>query len=157
MSQHDSVCALVPKLAGWPRVINADGGGGAVAAPTDVRDEHQVGQLVDAAVATFGRVDIVVNNAGGTYLKPLDSLSLAEWNPVVLLNLSSDVHHDEGGGSPSGGNRRDDHQHLVLLRFHGAMGGAPYSAAKSGVEMVTEIAAAELSPRGIRVNSLPPG
>ena len=67
----------------------AQAGGRAWAVPTDVTDPVQVGQLFDAAVQRWGRVDLLFNNAGmGAPAVPLDELSLQDWKSVVDVNLN---------------------------------------------------------------------
>jgi NAD(P)-dependent dehydrogenase (short-subunit alcohol dehydrogenase family) len=124
----------------------------------DVRDPEQVQALVDFAMTSYGRLDIVVNNAGGTYLKPMETLEHREWERIISLNLTS-VFSMTKAAIP----HLRKHGGGVIVNVssssasHGTMGGAAYSAAKSGVEMLTRVAAAELSPRGIRVNCVAPG
>lgn len=130
----------------------------ALVVPTDVRDDEQVRSLVDSAIGCWGRLDMLVNNAGGTYLKPLIELDIAEWERIISLNLTSVFSatkaaipylEADGGGS------------IVNISSSsastGTVGGSAYSAAKSGVEMLTKVSAAELGPRGIRVNCVAPG
>ncbi|HEY2331254.1 MAG TPA: SDR family NAD(P)-dependent oxidoreductase, partial [Acidimicrobiales bacterium] len=55
--------------------------------PTDVRDEAQVESLVERTVGEMGRVDVVVNNAGGSYLFPLEETPLDKWDNSFALNV----------------------------------------------------------------------
>ena len=64
-------------------------GGSAIAVPGDVRREADVIALFDAARATFGRLDVLVNNAGVTAHKPIDEMSLEYWNDIVAVNLTA--------------------------------------------------------------------
>jgi NAD(P)-dependent dehydrogenase (short-subunit alcohol dehydrogenase family) len=129
----------------------------ALAVPTDVRESDQVQRLVDRVIEHFGQLDVVVNNAGGTYLRPLEAMRLADWENSMALNLNSIFmmtkaavpHLEKVGGvivnvSSSAAS--------TGFRF-----GSAYSAAKSGVEMFTRVSAAELGSRGIRVNCIAPG
>jgi NADP-dependent 3-hydroxy acid dehydrogenase YdfG len=60
----------------------------AIAVPVDVSDEDSVTRLVTTAVDAFGTVDVLVNNAGTTLLRPLLDHSLADWNSVLEVNLT---------------------------------------------------------------------
>jgi NAD(P)-dependent dehydrogenase (short-subunit alcohol dehydrogenase family) len=64
-------------------------GGSALVVPTDMRSETGVTALIAAAVATFGRLDVLVNNAGITAHRPIDEMSLDYWNDVIAVNLTS--------------------------------------------------------------------
>ena len=64
-------------------------GGSALAVPTDVKREADIVALIATAVKTFGRLDVLVNNAGITAHKPIDEMSLDYWNEVLAVNLTS--------------------------------------------------------------------
>lgn len=129
----------------------------ALAVATDVRDEAQVQALVDATIDRFGRLDIVINNAGGAYMRLLREMTTTEWEKCVSLNLTSAFlmtkatlpHLQVNGGA------------IVNVSSaaasSGTIGGAAYGAAKAGLEMFTKVASAELGPSGIRVNCVAPG
>jgi NAD(P)-dependent dehydrogenase (short-subunit alcohol dehydrogenase family) len=67
----------------------AAAGGSALAAPCDMRSEADVIALFTQTIATFGRVDVLVNNAGITAHRPVDEMSLDYWNEVIAVNLTS--------------------------------------------------------------------
>ncbi|MES2497516.1 MAG: SDR family oxidoreductase [Pseudomonadota bacterium] len=77
----DRLDALVARLEG--------AGGEALAVATDVTDEASVAALFAAAMARFGRVDVLVNNAGIADSTPADTMELADWHRVVDTNLTS--------------------------------------------------------------------
>jgi NADP-dependent 3-hydroxy acid dehydrogenase YdfG len=62
-------------------------GGRALALATDVTDRHQVSRLVDTAVQTFGRVDVMINNAGLMPQSLLERLKIDEWDRMVDVNI----------------------------------------------------------------------
>jgi NADP-dependent 3-hydroxy acid dehydrogenase YdfG len=62
-------------------------GGKALAVPTDVTNSDQVKQLVDAAVQKFGRIDVMINNAGLMPLSPIERLEIDDWNRAIDVNV----------------------------------------------------------------------
>jgi 3-oxoacyl-[acyl-carrier protein] reductase len=149
------------KLEGAERVAQAieTGGGSALAVAADVSDAAQVGALFDAALARFGTLDVLVNNAGMTNTERhfLDA-DADWWNRIIAVNLSSmflcgqraaQIMAGKGAGviinMSSGG----------ATRAH--RGNAAYDAAKGGVEALTRAMALDLGPYGVRVNGLVPG
>lgn len=78
----------VERLADLVAQIEA-GGGEALAVATDVTDEAAVANLFAAAVARFGTVDVLINNAGIAENTPVDQASLDHWNQVIATNLTS--------------------------------------------------------------------
>ena len=125
---------------------------GDVGVPADVR--HMVG----AVVQRFGRLDVLVNNAGVQTWTPFLEVREEEWDLVIRTNLkgcflctqAAALHmKDHGGGAivniGSGSNK---------VPFPGLVA---YTASKGGIEMLTRVAAVELAPHGIRVNCVAPG
>ena len=124
----------------------------------DIRSASQVAAMFQKVVAAFGRLDLLVNNAGVQTWKPLLDVTEEEWDIVVDTNLkgcflctqqAARVMKDHGGGSivnlGSGCNK---------LAFPSLVA---YTASKGGIEMLTKEAAVELGQYGIRVNCIAPG
>lgn len=135
--------------------INASGGR-ALAVPTDVTDRAAVVALADAAIATFGGLDIWVNNAGGSTVRsPLVKLDEADWDACMGLNLTA-----VWSGSVVASERLNDGGSIINITSPAAtravLGSGHYSAAKAGVNALTLTMAMELAPR-IRVNGVAPG
>jgi NAD(P)-dependent dehydrogenase (short-subunit alcohol dehydrogenase family) len=131
-------------------------GGQALAITTDVTDDASVEALAQGAVDAFGRLDVWVNNAGGSPIQaPLSELPREEWDANLRLNLTAvwscsviaNRHLADGGR---------------ILNISSKAGADPvpgsghYSAAKAGVNSLTVSFARELGPR-IRVNCIMPG
>lgn len=124
----------------------------------DVADEDQWADAVEIAETAFGRVDVLVNNAGITAAGAISDFPLATWRRVLDINLTgtflgiravADSMISAGGGSIVNVSSVDGLRALPGLHAYGA--------SKAGVRLLTKSAAAELAPRRIRVNSLHPG
>ncbi|MFZ3084427.1 SDR family oxidoreductase [Rhodoferax ferrireducens] len=123
----------------------------------DIRQEPTVKQTVAAVVAAHGRIDGLVNNAGGQYMMPLEAISAKGWEAVLNTNLTggflmarecflqSMARH---GGSIVN----------IVADMWGSMPGMGHSgAARAGMVSFTETAALEWAGRGVRVNAVAPG
>ena len=132
-------------------------GGKAIAIQADAADADAVKAAVEKTVATFGRVDVLVNNAGTAIPKPFEEATLEEMNRVIDINLRGVFaatqaglkHMREGGriimiGSAVG--------ERVLVP-----GLVPYAATKGAVKIFTQGLAREVGSRGITVNNVQPG
>jgi NAD(P)-dependent dehydrogenase (short-subunit alcohol dehydrogenase family) len=131
----------------------------AVVVPADVTDPDAVRGMVEAALTGLGKIDIVVNNAGGTaFMVPFTDLRFAGWTKVMRLNVESAVHvlqavapHLLGRGSGS----------VINVASVAALGGtpalAPYGASKAALVSLTRSLALEWAHAGVRVNALCPG
>lgn len=133
---------------------------GGVARPfvADVSKVAEIGSMVEAVVAAFGDVHILVNSAGIVGGTPAGTTSEADYDRVMDTNLKGPffcanavVPLMKANGSG----------HIVNIAgigaFKGSSGGAAYCASKAGVISVTEALANELAPHGIHVNAIAPG
>ena len=125
---------------------------------TDVTQEDQVKALMDKTAETYGRIDIVINNAGGgdggpnliPYLPAKDFEAGYKLNLMgVVFGIKHAVDHMTGGGSIVSTSS--------VAGFQGAPTMAPYVASKAAIIGVTRTAAIELAARNIRVNCVCPG
>ena len=135
--------------------INA-AGGRAIAVTTDVTQQGDLEALARAAVSHFGKLDIWVNNAGGSPIQaPLVELPPEEWHATLALNLSAVFY-----GVRAAVKVMADGGRIVNISSIAAQdvfqGSGHYSAAKAGVDMLTKTLAHELGPR-IRINAVLPG
>ena len=130
----------------------------AVPIGVDVRDEGSCRAMVDEAAAALGHVDILVNNAGGSYMFPFLETDMSRYDNNMALNLRgcylltqlvAPLMIERRGGS------------IVNISssagMTGVRGGAVYSAAKAGLQMLTRVVAAELGPKGVRCNAIAVG
>ena len=133
-------------------------GGEALSLATDVRQPERVAEAVAATVARFGGVDVLVNNAGGTFAASfLDSVEKG-WDALHRMNLKSVLHCTQAvarrmveqgrGGSIV--------NVVSIEAVRAAPGYGPYAAAKAGVVSLTQTLALELAPHHIRVNAIAP-
>ncbi len=135
----------------------ADDGGRASTQACDIRQEDAVRALVAAVLAEHGRIDGLVNNAGGQYMTPLEKISAKGWEAVVATNLTGGFlvarecylqHMQASGGAVVN----------IVADMWGSMPGMGHSgAARAGMVSFTETAALEWSRSGVRVNAVAPG
>ena len=123
---------------------------------TDVTAEDSVAGLLDGVLAEHGRLDLVVNSAGVSTLGNVVDLAADEWRRVVDVCLTGAFLVIKHAGQRLSAGGSVISLSSLNARQPGA-GLAPYCAAKAGLSMLTEVAALELGPRGIRVNAIAPG
>ena len=138
--------------------IAGSAGSPCLAVPTDVKDEAAVCRLVARAHDEFGRIDILINNAGGTRMGPLEDIPSRGWDSIFELNARSAYVATREAG-----------RHMIAQQagaivnissnagMTGVRGGAHYSAAKAALQMFTRVTAAEWGRHGIRANSVAAG
>lgn len=131
---------------------------GSISIPCDVRDEDQMKALVAGTVEHYGRLDLMVPNAGIGRVAPLVETDLAAWREVTSVNLdgvflalrwAAPAIVRSGGGSV-----------VCIASVTGTTGSpliASYAAAKAAVINLTKTAAMELRDSGVRVNAVAPG
>ncbi|MBI4464954.1 MAG: SDR family oxidoreductase [Acidobacteria bacterium] len=127
--------------------------------PCDVSDEAAVREMVERAEAHFGKIDVLVNNAGYfPTLSPAQAMPESEWERTLRLNLTSAFSVSR---KVLPGMQARRHGSIVMISSTGAIGaypyGSPYAAAKAGLLGLTRALAAEGGPYGVRVNAICPG
>jgi 3-oxoacyl-[acyl-carrier protein] reductase len=132
-------------------------GGTAVAIQADAADAKAVQGVIEKTVATFGRLDVLVNNAGTAIPKPFEDTTLEEMDLVINLNVRATMvatqaalKHMRSGGR------------IIMIGSAvgervAAPGLVPYAGTKGAVKMFAQALAREIGGRGITVNNVQPG
>ncbi len=124
----------------------------------DVTDEGAVHQLERAVIARFGRIQILINNAGINIRKPVTDFSLAEWRQVLDTNLTGPFLLSRALVPQMKGQGYGRIINLTSIMSHVALAGrAAYAASKTGLLGFTRALALELAPEKITVNGISPG
>jgi NAD(P)-dependent dehydrogenase (short-subunit alcohol dehydrogenase family) len=154
VNYHTSADAAVKLVA----EINAKGGK-SMAVHADVTDPASVEQLIRETVVHFGRLDVLVNNAGIYPLTSFLELDPGEWDQVVAANLGSTFLCTQAAARHmiSQGDGGAVVNIASIEGINPAPGHCHYNAAKGGVLMATKSMAAELGGHSIRVNAVSPG
>jgi 3-oxoacyl-[acyl-carrier protein] reductase len=133
-------------------------GGEALPLKVDVSEPAQVQQLINETLAQFGRLDVLVNNAGVGLNQPFLTTSLEQWELQLRVNLTGQFLCGQAAArvmAQRGGGRIVNVASISGQR--GGQGRAAYGASKAGVILLTQVMAVELAPLGIRVNAVAPG
>ncbi len=134
-----------------------DAGGDALFVECDVSNEEQVKAMVQAALDKYGRIDVLVNNAGIGVYKPVLEATGEDWDRCLAVNLKSvflcskyTIPHMQAVGKGAIVNISSVHSHATVN------GVAPYAASKGGITALTRNMAIDYGPT-IRVNAIAPG
>jgi NAD(P)-dependent dehydrogenase (short-subunit alcohol dehydrogenase family) len=130
----------------------------ALAVAGDVRDARHVDDAVAQTVKTFGRIDLLVNNAGYRIRSPLEDLPRQEWDAMVQTNLTGVFLFSQAVGRVMIKQGRGKIVNVSSVAGRtGVRGMAAYAAAKAGVTVLTQSLGAEWAKHGITVNAVAPG
>jgi NADP-dependent 3-hydroxy acid dehydrogenase YdfG len=146
----DRLQALADELTG--------SGGQALAVTTDVTDCDQVKRLVDGAVQAYGRIDVMINNAGLMPQAPLERLKIDEWNRMIDVNIKG-VLYGIGAALPYMQQQQAGHIINVssVAGHKVGPGFAVYAATKHAVRALSEGLRQEVKPYNIRTTVISPG
>ncbi len=146
----DRIEALVAEIT--------DAGGKAIAVPTDVTKHEDLQRLVAAAVDTYGRIDVIINNAGVMPLSPLERVRVDEWDRMIDVNLKG-VLYGVAAALPHMIAQKSGHIiNVSSVAGHKIFGGsAVYSATKFAVRALSEGLRQEMAPHNIRTTIISPG
>ena len=157
LGAHVALVGRNPDKLETVRAEIAEDGGRASAHPCDIREEALVIQTIDAVLALRGRIDALVNNAGGQYRAPMKTLSTKGFEAVVRNNLTGGFIFmreaytrwmEANGGAIV---------NIIADIWHGWPDYAHSAAARGGMFTLSETAACEWAASGVRVNTVAPG
>lgn len=156
LAQEGARVAVVSRSREKTEAVAAELLGIAIGIGCDVSSQEQVASAVEATLSRFGRLDIVVNNAGTMTFKPIQDLTAADWNAVLGVDLLGAAYftrqaflHMKGGGAIVNVSSVHARKTSPLV--------APYAAAKAALLSLTRSAAIEGKEKGIRSNAVLPG
>jgi NADP-dependent 3-hydroxy acid dehydrogenase YdfG len=134
------------------------GGHHAIAVETDVTDREQVQRLVDAAVDRFGRIDVMINNAGLMQQSPLERLKIDEWDNMIDVNIKG-VLYGIAAALPHMKKQKSGHViNISSVAGHKVTpAGVVYCATKHAVRAITEGLRTEVKPYNLRTTIISPG
>jgi pteridine reductase len=141
------------RLAGQ---LNALRAGSAVTIQTDLLDTATLPRIIDAAVAAFGRLDVLVNNASSFYPTPVGTIESRQWDDLLGTNLKAPLFLSQAA-APHLQATHGSIVNMIDIHAQRPLKQHPvYCAAKAGLAMLTRSLARELGP-GVRVNGIAPG
>lgn len=134
------------------------GGGHAVAIECDIADEAAVAAAAAQVRSQLGACDVLMNNAGMLRPGTLETVSIAEWNAVLAVNLTGYLLCSREFGKDMLERGRGSIVHVAsIAALHPQTRSGAYSASKAGVLLMSRQMAAEWGPRGVRSNAVCPG
>jgi len=143
----------------------------AIALGCDVKNPDSIQEMVEATLSQFGRIDVLINNAGISWGAPVEDMRLEDWNKVIETNLTGTflcaqavgkVMIRQGRGENGAG--RNSAGKIINIASVAGLGGAPaelpaigYHASKGGVISFTKDLACKWASHNIQVNAIAPG
>jgi 3-oxoacyl-[acyl-carrier protein] reductase len=133
-------------------------GGRAMALPVDVRKHESIQGVVDRTIQEYGRLDIMVNNAGISMAHPSEDLAVEDWTAALETDLFGVFY-----GCQSAGRQMMEQESGCIINITSAYGivaapmRAAYCASKAAANMLTKVLAIEWASKKIRVNAIAPG
>ncbi len=132
-------------------------GGKALPLQVDVTNKEEVEALMDKACEKFGRIDVLINNAGVIHRAPAAQMSEEQWDETIAVNLKGTFLCSQAAGKKMIENRSGK---IVSISSEKGLVGFPersaYCASKGGIVMLTKALAVEWAPYNIQVNAIAP-
>jgi NAD(P)-dependent dehydrogenase (short-subunit alcohol dehydrogenase family) len=132
-------------------------GGQVDALVCNIREPEAVDTFFRTVVERYGRVDAMVNNAGGQFLSPAESITPKGWHAVVETNLTGTFYMTQAAFTHSLGQHGGAVVSIVMENWRGFPGMAHSGAARAGVVNLTQTLALEWAQYGVRINAVAPG
>ena len=133
----------------------------AMALACDVKSPASIQEVVDATLSQFGRIDVLINNAGISWGAPVEEMRLEDWNKVIETNLTGTFLCSQAVGKVM---IRQGQGKIINIASVAGLGGAPpelsaigYHASKGGVISFTKDLACKWAAHNIQVNAIAPG
>src|ERR1700741_4276198 len=133
----------------------------AIAVACDVKSQASIQGVVDATLSEFGRIDVLINNAGISWGSPAEQMSLEDWNKVIEINLTGTFLCAQAVGKVM---IKQGRGKIINIASVAGLGGAPpelpaigYHASKGGVISFTKDLACKWATHNIQVNAIAPG
>jgi NAD(P)-dependent dehydrogenase (short-subunit alcohol dehydrogenase family) len=136
-------------------------GVGSLALGCDVRNQEQIHAVLEATISQFGRIDILINNAGTSWGAPVEEMRLEHWNKVIETNLTATFLFSQAVGRYMVPQRSG--KIINIASVAGLRGASPelqavgYHASKGGVIAFTKDLACKWAPHNLQVNAIAPG
>lgn len=138
-----------------------EAGGEALTVKTDVSQKNQVEEMVAQTMAKWGRVDILLNNAGIAHFAPFLEMTEQQWDETLHINLKGQFFVAQAAAREMVKNKNGRIINIASVASGQIGVGIPniahYCASKGGIAAMTEALATELTPQGINVNAIAPG
>jgi peroxisomal 2,4-dienoyl-CoA reductase len=162
LMEHGASAAIagrkVDRLQAAAQAMEASTGKACLATPCDVRDPAAVKAALDATLARFGRIDIVINGAAGNFLAPAAQLSPNGFKTVMDIDAAGTFNVSRAAFDAWLGEHGGTILNISATLHHSATPMQIHaSAAKAAVDSITRTLAVEWGPLGIRVNGIAPG